>query len=53
MWRLFLRDSLHARRYFTNTAKIFGVTPFLGDAANGPDLSDLFVDAAIPNYSET
>jgi phospholipase C len=28
--------------------KIFGVTPFLGDAANGPDLSDLFVDGAIP-----
>jgi len=28
--------------------KIFGVTPFLGDAANGPDLSDLVVDGAIP-----
>jgi len=28
--------------------KIFGVTPFLGDAANGPDLSVLFVDGAIP-----
>jgi phosphatidylinositol-3-phosphatase len=28
--------------------KIFGVMPFLGDAANGPDLSDLFVDGAIP-----
>ena len=28
--------------------KIFGVAPFLGDASNGPDLSDLFVDGAIP-----
>ncbi|HEY3664252.1 MAG TPA: TIM-barrel domain-containing protein [Chthoniobacterales bacterium] len=28
--------------------KIFGRTPFLGGAANGPDLSDLFVNGAIP-----
>src|SRR5262249_9698753 len=29
--------------------KIFGVTPFLGDAANALDLSDLFLPNAIPN----
>src|SRR5689334_91336 len=29
--------------------KIFGVRPFLGDAANERDLSDLFVAGAIPN----
>jgi hypothetical protein len=29
--------------------KIFGVTPFLGGAATGLDLSDLFVPGAIPN----
>lgn len=31
--------------------EIFGVRPFLGDAANGPDLSDLFVAGAIPDAS--
>lgn len=31
--------------------EIFGVRPFLGDAANGPDLSDLFVAGAIPSAS--
>jgi hypothetical protein len=31
--------------------EIFGVRPFLGDAANGPDLSDLFVAGAIPTAS--
>ncbi|MGH8093679.1 MAG: alkaline phosphatase family protein [Chthoniobacterales bacterium] len=29
--------------------KIFGVTPFLGGAATGLDLSDLFMPGAIPN----
>jgi hypothetical protein len=29
--------------------EIFGVGPFLQDAANGPDLSDLFQKGAIPN----
>ncbi len=29
--------------------KIFGVTPYLGGAATGLDLSDLFVPGAIPN----
>jgi hypothetical protein len=31
--------------------EIFGVRPFLGDAANGPDLSDLFGAGAIPGTS--
>lgn len=29
--------------------KIFGVTPLLGGATSAPDLSDLFVNGAIPN----
>jgi len=32
--------------------KIFGVTPFLGGAASGTDLGDLFVANALPNADE-
>jgi hypothetical protein len=44
----FNTDPLHAKRYSTNPPTIFGVTPFLGEDANSPDLSDLFIDGAIP-----
>ena len=45
----------HNTIHYTHSAtlrtlqKIFGRTPLLGGAANGPDLSDLFFTGAIPN----
>src|SRR5581483_11523047 len=44
----------HSTVHYTHSAtlrtmqKIFGVTPLLGGAATAPDLSDLFVNGAIP-----
>ena len=44
-------NSLHYTHSTTlrTLQKIFGVSPFLGAAASGNDLSDLFVAGAIPN----